>query len=246
LAQGSVSSLRPRAIAMRAVIAAAFPLAAAQLVDMNRALFAPAVNAPADYYGAQGRMQMNNEWFVQFEPPVLAYEEEAPEPGFGAGMPAVVAVLAVGALAGAMVGRGSDAAGAAAAAEEEADLEAALDAAHVLTLAGPLLADERKVAMLFGGGAATKKPAPKKAAPKKAAPKKVVAKKPAAKKPAPKRPVAAKKPAAKKPVAKKRGAPAKARGEGPNLQPAPGAIAGLRELFSLAAVGGAQGNTLSN
>ena len=40
---------------MRAVIAA-FPLAAAQLVDMNRALFAPAVNAPADYYGAQGAL----------------------------------------------------------------------------------------------------------------------------------------------------------------------------------------------
>ena len=42
---------------------------------------------------------------LRFAQPVLAYEEEAPEPGFGAGLPAVVAVLAVGALAGATVGR---------------------------------------------------------------------------------------------------------------------------------------------
>jgi len=88
-----------------------------------------------------------------------------------------------------------------------------------------LLADERKVAMLFGGG----KAATKKAAPKKAAPKKVAAKKPAFFS------------APKKPAAKSGG---RARGAGPNLQPAPWSP--LKDLFSLSAVGGGQGNTLSN
>ena len=80
--------------------------------------------------------------------------------------------------------------------------------------------------MLFGGG----KAATKKAAPKRAAPKKVAARKPAPKKPAP-----------KKPAAKSGG---KARGAGPNLQPAPWSP--FKDLFSLSAVGGGQGNTLSN
>jgi hypothetical protein len=99
---------------------------------------------------------------------------------------------------------------------------------HCIALVLPLhhaedLLVPNKVAMLFSSG--------KKVAPKgKAAPKKAAAKPKA--KPAPRK------------AAPKKVAPKKLSSSGPNLQPSPSAIEGLKELFSLSLVGGAQGNTL--
>jgi hypothetical protein len=202
---------------MRAVIAS---VAYVALADDSRMLFSTGVRAPSTMSRAQD-VAVYDELVVPMEVPQLVQPVSYAEPAVNQGdlswvLPGM-AILAVGAVAGNLVAGRSTGSDASVDEALEQDLEAALDEAQVLTLAGPL--PESKIAMLFSGG--------KKAAPKG---KGKVAPKPKAK---------------PKAVAKPRGKAApKKSGSGPNLQPAASTIPALRDLFSLSAVGGAQGNTL--